>query len=96
MPRKLTKSEWEWEVKRAMAVRAGQKKQLRKAKFAYFEKYLGKLMPLPIIIGLLAVFLIVYIYGWREFFKLFLSWIVSLTLVATGAYYIWKQYEQQL
>ncbi len=94
--RKLNQQQWEFEIKRAMRVKDAQQRRMRKAKFAYFERYLSKFMPLPIILGLLALFLLIHLYGWREFFKFFLSWIVSLTLVATGAYYLWKYYERRL
>lgn len=96
MPRKLSSREWEFEVKRALKVRESQKERMRKQKFKFFEKVLNKALPLSILIGLTAITLIITIYGWREFFKFLLSWMVSLTLVATGAYYLWKSYEKEL
>jgi hypothetical protein len=94
--RKLSKEQWAFEVKRAMTVRDRQQKKMRQAKFLYFERILDKALPISILIGLTAMSLLVWLYGWVEFFKFFLSWIVSLTLVATGAYYLWKSYEKQL
>ena len=96
MTRKLTPQQWEFEIKRALRVRESQQRKMRKAKFAFFEKVLGKTLPLSMAIGLTAAVLLIVLYGWREFFKFFLGWIVSLTLVATGAYYLWKHYEKKL
>lgn len=94
--RKLSKQQWAFEIKRAMRVRDAQNKKLREAKFTYYERFIGKALPLSIFLGLAAIFLLIWLYGWREFFKFLLSWIVSLTLVATGAYYLWRTYEKQL
>lgn len=94
--RKLSKEQWEFEIKRALRVRDAQRERMRKAKYRYFERFLGRFLILPYVIGLSAIVALIYFYGWQEFFKFFLSWIVSLTLVAAGAYYLWKYYERQL
>ncbi len=94
--RKLTQDEWAYEINRAMQVRDVHRQKLSQAKFTYFDKVIRRLLPLPYIIGAIAIFLLIYLYGWAEFFKFFLSWCVSITLVATGAYYVWKYYERQL
>lgn len=94
MTRKLSKQQWEFEIRRAMRVRESQRRKLRKAKFAVYERSVGRALPLSILLGLIAATALILLYGWREFFKFFLSWCVSLTLVATGAYYLWKHYEK--
>ena len=94
--RKLSQEEWAYEINRASQVRNVQRQKMTHAKFTYVDRYISRLMPLPYIIGGIAIFLLIYLYGWAEFFKFFLSWCVSLTLVATGAYYVWKYYERQL
>jgi hypothetical protein len=94
--RKLSQEEWAYEINRAMQVRDVQRQKMSKAKFTYVDRVIRRLLPLPYIIGAIAIFLLIYLYGWAEFFKFFLSWCVSLTLVATGAYYVWKYYERQL
>ena len=94
--RKLSKEQWAYEIQRAEQVRGVQRIKIRKAKYAYFDHYVSKMMPLPYIIGITAALLLLILYGWAEFFKFFLSWCVSFTIVATGAYYVWKYYERQL
>ncbi|MBR9702428.1 hypothetical protein GOV10_00185 [Candidatus Woesearchaeota archaeon] len=94
--RKLSKNEWSFEVRRALKFREQQKKQIKKSKYAYIDKVLGKWMPLPYLLGLVAAFSLFFFFGWKEFLKFFLGWIVSLTLVAGGAYYIWRRYEKLL
>jgi len=94
--RKLTHDQWAYEIKRAESVRGIQREKIKSAKFVYFDKVIGKFMPLPYIIGIGAAALLFFLYGPKEFFKFFLSWCVSVTLVATGAYYVWKYYEKQI
>lgn len=96
MTRKLTKEQWAYEINRSKYVRDVQRSKMRKAKYQYFEGIMSRLMPLPVILGVIAMILLFALYGWREFLKFLLSWIVSLTLVATGAYYLWKTYEKRL
>jgi hypothetical protein len=96
MSRKVTKEEWEFEVNRAMKVRKVQAAKMKQAKYAYFNNIIKKIMPFPYIIGGAAVITLYVLYGWKEFLKFFLSWVVSMTLIATAAYYIWKHYEEEL
>ncbi len=94
--RRLTKEEWAYEIQRAERLRDVQRVKLKRAKYVYVDRLFGRLMPLPYIIGFSAAVTLFLLYGWREFLKFFLSWCVSLTLVATGAYHLWKYYEKQL
>ena len=95
-PRKLSKAQWEFEIKRAMRVREAQQARMRRAKYRYVDNVMRRFLFLPLIIGLAAMVALLVIYGWKEFFKFLLAWTVSLTLVATGAYYLWKRYEKDL
>jgi hypothetical protein len=94
--RKLSKEQWAYEIQRAGHVRDVQRVKIREAKFHYFEHYIGRWMPLPYLIGATAAAMLYILYGPKEFFKFFLSWCVSLTIVMTTGYYIWKYYERQL
>ena len=95
MARKISKAEWDFEVKRALKIRELNTEKMRRSKYTYFETYMKKWMPLPIIIGLIAALSLLYFYGIKEFFKFFLSWIVNMTIIATAAYYLWKYFEKQ-
>ena len=94
--RKLTQDEWAYEINRALQVRDVQRQKLSQTKFHYFDQVIRRLLPLPYIIAAIAIFLLIYLFGWTVFFEFFLSWCVSLTLVATGSYYVWKYYEKHL
>lgn len=94
--RKVTPEQWAYEIKRAKKVRAAQKTRARRLKFRYYDKILSKLMPLPIIIGLTAIVLLMYIYGWRELGKLALSWVVSVTIISTLVYHMFKKFEAEI
>lgn len=94
--RKLSKEQWAYEINRSKRVRTNQRRKMQRAKFHYYDKIISRLMPLPFMIGGIAIVLLILLYGWNEFFKFFLSWCVSLTFVATGAYYIWKYYESKI
>lgn len=96
MKRRLSTQEWAYEIRRALRVREEQRRRMQKAKYAYAERFLGRLIVLPVLLGIGAMTAMVLLYGWREFFKFLLSWVVSLTLVAMGAYYLWKYYERKL
>ena len=93
MARKISKEQWEYEIKRALRVRESQRQKIKKKKYKYFDKVIKKYMPLPFIIGGICIILLIAIYGWKEFFKFLLAWIVSLTLVAAAAFYTWKYIE---
>ena len=96
MARKISKEEWDFEVKRALKIRELNTEKMKRSKYAYFDLHVKKWMPLPIIIGVIAALLLFYFYGINEFFKFFLSWIVSMTIIATAAYYLWKHYEKKV
>jgi len=94
--RKLSKEAWSFEVQRAMKMRENNREKLRAAKWAYYERVVGRLMPIPYLIGAGAAIALLLMYGWAEFLKFFLGWIVSLTIIASGAYHLWKYYERRL
>ncbi len=94
--RKVTPEQWAYEINRAVQVRDAQKKRARQLKFHYYEDVLSKVMPVPIIIGLTAIILLMYFYGWKELGKLALSWIVSVTIISTLVYHMFKKFEEEL
>ena len=94
--RKVTSEQWAYEINRAAQVRDAQKKRARSLKFRYYENVLGKLMPVPLIIGATAIILIVYFYGWYDLGRLALSWVVSVTIISTLIYHMFKRFEAEL
>jgi hypothetical protein len=94
--RKVSPEQWAYEINRAAQVRVAQKQKARNLKFRYYETVLSKLMPLPLLIGATAIILIVYFYGWRDLGKLALSWVVSVTLISTIVYHMFKRFEAEL
>jgi len=94
--RRLSQREWEFEVRRALKVREQNQQRFKRVKYHYYEDVIGQIMPLPYILGGAAVVALLLIYGVEEFFKFFLSWTVSITIVATIMYHLWKHFERQV
>ncbi|MDD9954532.1 MAG: hypothetical protein OXR66_09465 [Candidatus Woesearchaeota archaeon] len=94
--RKVSQNQWAYEINRAMQLRLSQKKRARKLKYRYYENILDRVMPVPIIIGVTAIILIFTFYGWKELGKLALSWTVSVTLISTIVYNMFKKFEAEL
>jgi hypothetical protein len=94
--RKISPEQWSYEISRAMEVRKNQRRRVRNLKFRYYERVLGKMMPIPIIIGLTAIILLIKFYGWQDLGKMALSWVVSVTIVSTIIYHMFKRFEAEL
>ena len=94
--RKVSPEEWSYEINRAMQVRKTHRKKAARLKFRYYERVLSKLMPVPIVIGLTAIVLLVKFYGWQDLGKLALSWVVSVTIISTIVYHMFKRFEEEL
>jgi uncharacterized membrane protein len=94
--RKVSPEQWAYEINRAAQLRTMHKQRARSMKFHYYDTFLSKLMPLPIIIGAVAIVLIIHFYGWRDLGKLALSWIVSITIISTIMYHMFKKFEAEL
>jgi hypothetical protein len=94
--RKVSPEQWAYEISRASQLRNVQRHKARQLKFRYYDTFLSKLMPVPIIVGLAAIVLIVHFYGWMDLGKLALSWIVSVTLISTVVYHMFKRFEAEL
>jgi hypothetical protein len=88
--------QWAYEINRAAQLRLTQRQKARSLKFRYYENVLSHLMPLPLLIGATAIILIVYFYGWRDLGKLALSWVVSVTIISTLIYHMFKKFESEL
>ncbi len=63
-------------------------RERRKQKEHY--KNLKRLVPIPIIIGVLAALIMYNMYGGEAVFKAFLSWVIGLTLIVTIITYLPK------
>ena len=94
--RKVTPEQWAYEITRAFKLRDQQKRRARRLKFRYYDRVLSKLMPVPIVIGLTAIILLMHFYGLRELGKLALSWVVSVTIISTIVYHMFKRFEAEL
>jgi hypothetical protein len=94
--RKVSPEQWAYEINRAAQVRMAQKQRARALKYHYYEGVLSKVMPVPLLIGATAIILIVYFYGWQDLGKLALSWIVSVTIISTIVYHMFKKFEAEL
>jgi hypothetical protein len=94
--RKMSPEQWAYEINRAMQVRTAQKTKARSLKFRYYENVLSRLMPVPILVGITAIILIVYFYGWQDLGRLALSWVVSVTIISTLMYHMFKRFEAEL
>jgi len=94
--RKVSPEQWAYEVNRAVQLRQTQRTKARSLKFQYYETFLSKFMPVPLLVGATAIILIVYFYGWQDLGKLALSWIVSVTIISTFVYHMFKRFEAEL
>jgi hypothetical protein len=94
--RKVSPEQWAYEVNRAAHLRTLQKSKARQLKFHYYDTYLSRLMPIPLIIGAIAILLIVHFYGWQDLGKMALSWVVSVTIISTLVYHMFKKFEAEL
>jgi prepilin signal peptidase PulO-like enzyme (type II secretory pathway) len=94
--RKVTPEEWAYEINRSIKVRDAQRQRARHLKFRYYENVLSKLMPVPIIIGFTAIILLMHFYGWKELGKMALSWVVSVTIISTLVYHMFKRFEAEV
>ncbi|MBN1646116.1 hypothetical protein JW868_03715 [Candidatus Woesearchaeota archaeon] len=78
--RKLNEEEWENFVRYNI-----QEKQIRQKKEKEEKRrriMLKKLVPIPIALGMIAGVYYLVRFGWIEFEKMFISWLVGITLVA--------------
>ena len=94
--RRLSQREWEYQVKSALRTHEQKKIKMRNTKYHYYEDVIGQIMPLPYILGGAAVIALLVIYGVGEFFKFFLSWTVSLTIISTLAFHVFKRLEKEI
>ena len=77
------KSEWEKIVSNALLNqdRIAQERKKRELRESYVR--IKSLIPLSVIIGIIAFYLTLSIYGWREILRTLLSWIIGGTIVTT-------------
>ena len=72
---------WDQIVRDALANqdRIAQQRRKRELRDSYIR--IKALIPLSVLVGMCAFYLMVSIYGWREITKTLLSWIVGATIV---------------
>jgi pheromone shutdown protein TraB len=81
---------WEQQVRYALNHRETIKSMRERKEKLEKKRNLRKLVPIPILVGVLAALLMYYMYGGDVLFKAFLSWIIGLTLIATIIAYLPK------
>jgi hypothetical protein len=94
--RKVSPEQWAYEINRATQMRTMQRQKAKTLKFHYYDTVLSRLMPLPLLIGFTAILLIVHFYGWQDLGKMALSWVVSVTIISTLVYHMFKKFEAEL
>lgn len=77
--RKLTQEEWKYHVESAIRRNALQKER----EVRNLSIRLKRLIPVPILIGIIASIFLLKIGGWRIFLEQLLSWVIGITLVTT-------------
>ena len=81
---------WEEQVRYALHHRETIKAMRERKEKLQKKKNLRKIVPIPILVGVLAALLMYYMYGGDALFKSFLSWVIGLTLIATIIAYLPK------
>ena len=81
---------WEQQVRYAMHHRDTIKAMRERKEKIEKKRNIRKLVPIPILVGVLASLLMYYFYGGDVLFKSFLSWVIGLTLIATIIAYLPK------
>ena len=94
--RKVSPEQWAYEINRSVQLRKTQKHKARMLKYHYYDTFLSKLMPVPLLVGATAIILIVYFYGWKDLGKLALGWIVSVTIISSIIYHMFKKFESEI
>tara|TARA_Y100000310_G_C20338152_1_gene648502 strand:- start:140 stop:424 length:285 start_codon:yes stop_codon:yes gene_type:complete len=82
---------WEEQVRYALHHQATIKGMQERREKLEKKKNIRKLVPIPILVGVLAAVLMYYIYGGDALLRSFLSWVIGLTLIATIIAYLPKK-----
>lgn len=75
----LSQKEWAMQIEQGMRRHDMKQQREQERRFDHLRHYL----PIPIVIGIIACFLFIWLYGWRSFLEVFLSWVIGITIVTT-------------
>jgi len=75
----LTIKEWEELIRRNKYHKVYDVEQKRD--WNRLARTLRKLVPIPVVLGFIASFITVKLYGWNELIKTVLGWVVGMTLI---------------
>lgn len=80
----LSLEEWKDYVHNKSKFESYQLKNKKTIKINKLIPSFAKLIPVPIIIGLIASYTMVRFYGWKTFGETILSWVIGITIVTIG------------
>lgn len=83
-------TKWEEMVKYALANNKVVEQQRERRQKIEFYKRLRRLVPIPIMIGIVAALIMQNLYGWQSLLETLLGWTIGLTIVATIIAYLPK------
>jgi len=83
-------TKWEQMVKYALANHKVIEQQRERRQKVEFYKRLRRLVPIPIVIGIVAALIMHDLYGWQSLLETLLGWTIGLTIVATIIAYLPK------
>ena len=87
-------TEWEKKVKYALNHQKQiESLKLKKEKHEFYNR-LRKLVPIPILIGIIAAIGLVSLSGFKYLIEVILTWIIGLTIVATIIAYLPKRIQK--
>jgi len=83
-------TKWEDMVKYALANQKVIVQQQERRKKQDFYKKLRRIIPIPILMGVIAAITMQHLYGWPSLIETLLGWTIGLTIVATIIAYLPK------
>ncbi len=83
-------SEWEKKVRYALTHKDEISKRRENREKQDFYKRMRRLVPIPIMIGILAAIMMHKYFGWQSLLETLLGWVIGLTIVATIIAYLPK------
>jgi polyferredoxin len=86
----MTRRTWEEQVRYAMHHKDTIQAMREKKEKTEHKKRLRRLIPIPLIVGVIAAMTMYHLFGWEKLVESFLSWIIGLTLIAALITYLPK------
>ncbi len=87
--KKMNKEEWAREIEKAR-----RKSEVEKGKEK--AEYIHKFIPVTLIIGVVASILMILLFGWRDFLRTALSWVIGVTIVTTIVATFAEKFQEKL